>query len=447
MPLNLLTAAIRSTIAATLLVASTAAFAAEQIDRNELAELRRIVAEQRQRIEAQDRALAEILRRMDAALGKTRPAPSTASAAATSNPRAAATPGKASAKSETPDSTSSQERVSLAVSGQVNRGVLYVDDGTNSEVFHVDNDHSSTQFRLVGSGRLSDDLRLGAQIEVQMESNSTGSVSQDGDSDNGIGGASFTERKLEVYFDSKRFGKLWHGQAGTASDGSAEMDLSGTTVIAYSNSPDEMSGGIKFFDPSTKSFGPAIKDVFSNFDGLSRDDRIRYDTPKFVGAWLSASHISGGGGDVALRHAAKYGVVKAAAAIAYADPSSIDASVDNRLNGSVSVLHDSGVNATVALGRDSVERTGSDPSFVYGKLGYIAEFFKIGNTAFAIDYTRAENIGLDGDEATSYGLGVVQDLEKFGTQIYLGVRNHELDRTGSTFDDVLTTLAGARVKF
>ena len=89
MPLNLLTAAIRSTIAATLLVASTAAFAAEQIDRNELAELRRIVAEQRQRIEAQDRALAEILRRMDAALGKTRPAPSTASAAATSNPRAA----------------------------------------------------------------------------------------------------------------------------------------------------------------------------------------------------------------------------------------------------------------------------------------------------------------------------------------------------------------------
>ncbi len=121
MPLNLLATAIRSAIAATLLVASTAAFAAEQIDRNELAELRRIVAEQRQRIEAQDRALAEILRRMDAALGKTRPAPSTASAAAMSNPRAAATSGKASAKSETPDSTSSQERVSLAVSGQVNR--------------------------------------------------------------------------------------------------------------------------------------------------------------------------------------------------------------------------------------------------------------------------------------------------------------------------------------
>ena len=328
----------------------------------------------------------------------------------------------------------------------MNRGAPYADDGTISEVFHVDNDHSSTRVRFVGKGQVSKDIALGAQIEVQIESNSTCSVNQD-DSDNGVGGASFTERKLEIYLVSKRFGKLWLGQGETASDFTSQMDLSGTTLIAYSNSPDEMAGGIKFFDPSAKSFGPAIKDVFSSLDGLGRDDRIRYDSPKFANTWLSASHISGGGGDVALRHAAKYGVVKAAAAIAYADPSSIDASVDNRLNGSVSVLHDSGVNATVALGRDSVERTGSDPSFVYGKLGYIAEFFKIGNTAFAIDYTRAENIGLDGDEATSYGLGVVQDLEKFGTQIYLGVRNHELDRTGSTFDDVLTTLAGARVKF
>jgi len=41
----------------------------------------------------------------------------------------------------------------------------------------------------------------------------------------------------------------------------------------------------------------------------------------------------------------------------------------------------------------------------------------------------------------------VQDLEKFGTPIYCGVRNHELDRAGGSFDDVLTALAGARVKF
>ena len=46
MPMNLLTAAIRSTIAASMLVASATAFAAEGIDRDELAKLRRIVAEQ-----------------------------------------------------------------------------------------------------------------------------------------------------------------------------------------------------------------------------------------------------------------------------------------------------------------------------------------------------------------------------------------------------------------
>ncbi len=225
------------------------------------------------------------------------------------------------------------------------------------------------------------------------------------------------------------------------------MDLSGTTVIAYSNSADEMAGGIKFYDPSAKSFGPAIKDVFANFDGLSRDDRIRYDSPKFAGTWLSASHISGGAVDVALRHAAKYGSLKEAAAIAYADQSSLSTSVENRLDGSVSLLLDSGVNVTVALGRDSKEGTGSDPRSYYGKLGYIARIFDIGDTAFAVDFARADNIATDNDEATSYGLGAVQNLKDFGTQLYLGVRNHELDRAGSPFDDVLTTLAGARVKF
>jgi len=37
----------------------------------------------------------------------------------------------------------------------------------------------------------------------------------------------FTERKLEIYFDSKRLGRLWLGQGDTASNGTSEVDLSG----------------------------------------------------------------------------------------------------------------------------------------------------------------------------------------------------------------------------
>jgi hypothetical protein len=67
---------------------------------------------------------------------------------------------------------SGKQGVKLTVSGQVNRGLLYVDNGDQDDFFHVDNDNSSTRVRFVGSGALTDDITVGSQIEVQFESNS-----------------------------------------------------------------------------------------------------------------------------------------------------------------------------------------------------------------------------------------------------------------------------------
>ena len=52
-----------------------------------------------------------------------------------------------------------------------------------------------------------------------------------------------------------------------------------------------------------------------------------------------------------------------------------------------------------------------------------------------------------GDEFTSYGIFVVQKIDKIATEFYLGARNHELDRVGQNFDDVFAVLGGARIKF
>lgn len=388
------------------------------------AELRSVIAQQQKQIDAQSTQLKALADRLDALITQNKSA----------TPSSAAMPRQ------------KQKRVSLAVSGQVNRGLLYANDGNSGELYNVDNDHSSTRLRVVGTGRVTKDISLGAIIEVQLESNSTGSVSQD-DNDHGIGGTSFTERKMEVWFDSKRFGRLSIGQGDTASNDSAQVDLSGTKIIAYSNSPDEFAGGIKFRNTATGALSPTVKSVFSNFDGLSRDDRLRYDTPKLANFVLSTSLISGGAYDVALRHKAKFGSVRTSAAIAYADPSSISTSVENRVSGSASIRHDNGFSLTVSAGRDTPEGTGSSPTSFYGKLGYATKIFKIGETAFAIDYTHADDIAADGDTAVSYGVGVVQNLKAWDTQFYAGLRNHELDRTGSNFDDVFGALVGARVKF
>jgi hypothetical protein len=71
---------------------------------------------------------------------------------------------------------SGNDKVGLKIYGQVNRGMLLVDDGHNAKAFSVDNDSSSTRIGMTGSVKATDNLNIGAKIEVQFESNSTGNV-------------------------------------------------------------------------------------------------------------------------------------------------------------------------------------------------------------------------------------------------------------------------------
>ena len=275
--------------------------------------------------------------------------------------------------------TSGKDDVKLSVSGQVNRGVLFVDNGDQDDIFHVDNDNSSTRVRFIGVGKLDEDITVGTQIEVQFESNSTAAIRID--QDGAAGPITFTERKLELYVDSKRLGRLWVGQGDTASNSSSEVDLSGTAVIAYSGIAD-LAGGIAFSDNNV--LGPRINQAFSNFDGLSRDDRIRYDTPSFSGFKGSVSAVEGGAVDAALRFSGEIAETKVVAAAAWADASSKDANNFNQYNGSVSVLFPMGISLTGALGTREVDSGGDDPLFYYGKLGYTVDAVDFGATSVAV---------------------------------------------------------------
>jgi predicted porin len=296
-----------------------------------------VVAQTIEELKAQIQALAKKLEQLEASQ----------KALEAAQAKQAGESAKAAASAAAPASTavsSGSDRVELSLSGQVNRGVLYVDNGGDREVFHVDNDNSSTRVRFIGRGRLNEDVSIGSQIEVEFESNSTDAIRIDQDS--AAGPNSFTERKLELYGDSKRFGRLWLGQGDTASNGTSEVDLSGTSVIAYSDIND-MSGGIAFQDGGV--LGPRISQVFSNFDGLSRDDRLRYDTPNFGGFTASASAVDGDAYDVAARFAGEVGDTKIAAAIGYADGGS-RTSFDDQINGSLSLLTPYGISLTAAAG-------------------------------------------------------------------------------------------------
>jgi hypothetical protein len=275
--------------------------------------------------------------------------------ASTDSAAAKAAAETAAAAVPTPETTisSGNDRVSLTISGQVSRGVLYANDGQDSEIFHVDNANASTRIRFVGEGRFDEDLSIGTNIETQMQSNSTSAVNQLGD--RGADGTDFlSQHKLELYFDHQRFGKLTIGQGNTASNGTAEVDLSGTSLVNDSSVGDSAGGllfrrtdlpvGVTGISPSSPTVGAA----FTNLDGLSRDDRVRYDTPAYYGFGLSGSAIADGRWDVAGRFGREFAdMLLLEAAMAYANT----ADAANTVDGSVSALHTpTGLNLTYAAG-------------------------------------------------------------------------------------------------
>jgi hypothetical protein len=90
---------------------------------------------------------------------------------------------------------------------------------------------------------------------------------------------------MDVWIE--KWGTLRLGQGDTATNGTSEVDLSGTDVAAYS-SVDDVGGNFEFRDNGVGT-GITVSDSRSNFDGLSRKDRVRYDTPKWAGFFASGS--------------------------------------------------------------------------------------------------------------------------------------------------------------
>ncbi len=343
--------------------------------------------------------------------------------------------------------TSSSDTVGLSLYGQVNRGVLYANDGHTREFYNVDNDHSSTRLGLVGDVRPREGITIGAKIEVQIESNSSATVNQ---AQNAPGGpVTFTERFLEVYAKSDRFGTIWLGQGSTASDGTAELDLSGTGVAGRVNFG-ELGGGLSFATSGTGAIAgnPTVATVFSDMDGLSRNDRLRYDTPNFHGLTLATSWVDGGQWDAGARYAREFAGNKFAAGIGYANPSGASATISDQISASASFLLGSGWNVSLSAGRRGLKAPGrSDADFIYGKLGYRAQLTALGRSNFAVDYGQVNDLILNGDEAQMYGRQFVQNLDDFGLELYLSYRNYSLDRIAASFDDIDVALGGARVKF
>jgi hypothetical protein len=394
------------------------------------AELREMIELQRQQIEQQAQQLEIMEERLQELETTTEATRETAEQA-----QRTAAQGR-----DQPTIGSANTGIKLAISGQVNRMVTAAYDGDDTKLFNVDNVNSSSRLRVVGSAR-TEAFTIGTNFEFEMRSNASTEVSQINE-DTGIQG--FRERFIEAFFAHDDLGKITIGQGSTAADGTSEMDLSGTTVIAYSSISDT-AGGLLFFDDDANALsGTSIGNVFNNFDGLSRQDRIRYDTPTFAGFTAAVDAISNQRWSTALRWSGKSDALSAAAAFGYSDPGG---DRDWVLSSSASVLHvPTGLSLTLsASGRDNPDR--DDALSLYGKLGYQKDFFTFGRTHLGLDLARNDDIAVEGDEATSIGFSAVQNIKNYGIELFGLYRWHELDRRGADFADVHIFTLGTRVRF
>lgn len=341
--------------------------------------------------------------------------------------------------------SSGNKHAEVQLYGHVNRAVLLANDGNSTKTYFVDNANSMTRMGIKGKVQATDDFSVGTWIELGLLTNPSNLVDQSGET---FFNTDILKRRLDLFFQSKKYGKLSLGHGSTASDGTSEVDLSGTSVVAYSPVAD-MAGGQFFYDKQNNMLSDVkALFVFANMDGMGRRDRIRYDSPSFSGFNIAISYSSYSESDIALRYSRNFTGVKLAAALAGARTGDFFPLADNQYNGSLSLLLENGLNATFAGGiRTWDDDNRDDANYWYAKFGYQVKLFTFGQSNLSVDYAQSNNIFMDDDIASSFGLAYVQNIKEWGTELYLAYRWYELDREHEEYDDINAAMSGARIKF
>lgn len=352
--------------------------------------------------------------------------------------------------------------------GQINKGVLQYDDGIATESYGlIDNDNSNTRFGLRYTQEFGDwTFENVNEIAYAPFSTADINIVNDSATREDFEFSNSNIRKLDFTLENDRYGKFWLGQGSMATDGTLEVDLSGTGVIAYSGVADSASAQIiRFSDPDLtfdeSLSGIEIGDVFDNLDG-DRRVRVRYDSPEYANFVVAAAfgrNLLSDNPDVREANlfdaSINYGnafndTIEVEAALGYNWSEGIDGADDASIwGGSASALHTpSGVNLTFALGSED-----DGGSFWYGKLGLLRGFIAWGDTAVSVDYYSGDDFGLDedagitGTSSDSWGLALVQKIDRANTELWLTYRSYDYGDDFASYEDGRAIFGGARFRF
>jgi len=358
----------------------------------------------------------------------------------------------------------------VTVSGQVNQMIMFADNGADnngSEFFIADNDNSGTRFRFTGEqdyGRTKIGFRL--EFDAQRNASDTLDIGQDDD-----GTFQFLDRWLEGTFDTS-FGKFSIGKGDGAADNTSQTDLSGTSVAQYAGVNDTAGDFTWTFKNGTKvndnTGNPqvgkvdalSIGDTRSDFDGLGRNDRIRYDTPTWGGTHLAGSLTNGGAYELALFYNRQFaGEHKVALSLGYVDTENrkaLGTDLDfTQFSSSISYLAPFGFNVTGSFGqryfqnqekavRESLNLPAESTNY-YVKVGWRGGMHRV-----SVEYGLTRDLAEIQDtpsDSTNWGLAYVAAAWE-GVELFGAYRVYQLDLKDKVNpEDLMQVYAGTRIKF
>ena len=171
--------------------------------------------------------------------------------------------------------SSQASAVDFTFSGQVNSAVVF--GGDIKDPTFVDNNTSGSRLRIKGTQAINDDFKAGFRYEIQAQDNSSSDLSDQLISE---------VRYSDVWF-SGGFGKIGLGKG----DGAANDTFEAFSLINF------LGGGI-----SELLFRGSTGVGYRTKDAISRQNRLRYDSPNFSGVSFAISIDNADTNEFAVRY-------------------------------------------------------------------------------------------------------------------------------------------------
>ena len=389
-------------------------------------------------------------------------------------------------------------RMSLTISGQVTRSILYWNDGDRSDTYGgLDNHNQSSRFTFSGSAKIRPDLTAG--FEFMTEWTGAGRTSQvdqrtpDQFTTTAATVAAGADGVLAVrtanwYLEDKHWGRVTVGRLDLRGP-VATIDLGGISTVANA-SPSLVGGGFVVDGLGDFAVGTRLGALVGPSYGGDRGSGARWDSASLGGFVLQATWAEDDVWTASVRYAGEFSGFRVAAGIGYLaqddtvspgnDPVQLDTgarNVDHEWSGSLAVMHVpsglfvqghyaqaeffNGADANIWLVQAGITKNwfGLGNTSIYGEYGEAQDYIKSGPANNATLYPNPTVAGIFAGASSQvdfYGIGIVQQIDAAAMELYLGWRRFESDisglgagvtgfRDGSSDLDLVN--GGARIRF